>query len=278
MTNASHPPIPNLEAKIAHDSLERYCGCEIKEFGSYLLLTNFPRYVRYFAESRKVPMHEGSMFKVAHSPEEDVSILDFKMGSPVAALVVDLCSFLPIKAALMLGMCGGLRRRYQVGEYFVPVASIRGEGTSDFYYPPEVPAMANFLMQRAVTQVLDHQQVNYHVGITHTTNIRFWEFNEEFKERLKASRAQSIEMECATLFAASYKRKLPLGALLLISDLPLSADGIKTKQSSQFVFDNFTADHVDKGVLITQAMRELQRLHAKGAYRGNPHMGPPPEI
>ncbi|MDR3624165.1 MAG: AMP nucleosidase [Chlamydiales bacterium] len=256
-----------LEAQIARDSLERYCGCSINEFGSYLLLTNFPRYVKYFAESRGVPMIEGSMFKVAHSPKEDVSILDFKMGSPVAALVVDLCSFLPVKACLMLGMCGGLRRRYQVGEYFVPVAGIRGEGTSDFYYPPEVPALANFLMQRSVTQVLDDLKVNYHIGITHTTNIRFWEFNEEFKDRLKASRAQAIEMECATLFSASYKRKLPLGALLLISDLPLDHSGIKTKKSSQHVFDNYTQDHVEKGVLITQMMKKMQQQHVKGAHR-----------
>lgn len=258
-----------LETQIAHDSLERYCGCEIKEFGSYLLLTNFPRYIRYFAESRKVPMTEGSMFKVAHSPAEDVSILDFKMGSPVAALVVDLCSFLPIKASLMLGMCGGLRRRYKIGEYLVPVASIRGEGTSDFYFPPEVPALANFLMQRAVTQVLDRLQVNYHIGITHTTNIRFWEFNEQFKEKLKTTRAQAIEMECATLFAASYKRKLPLGGLLLISDLPLAQDGIKTKKSSQFVFDNYTSDHVEKGIAIMHEMKEMQKLNLKGAHRGS---------
>jgi AMP nucleosidase len=256
-----------LEAKIAKDSLERYCGCEAKEFGSYLLITNFPRYVKYFAESRGVQIHEGSMFKVAHSPKENISILDFKMGSPVAALVVDLCSFLPFKSALMLGMCGGLRRRYQIGEYLVPIASIRGEGTSDFYYPPEVPALANFLMQRCVSEVLDENSYNYHIGITHTTNIRFWEFDEPFKQRLKQSRAQAIEMECATLFSASYKRKLPLGALLLISDLPLNRDGIKTKQSSQFIFDTFTKDHVEKGVLVMQRMKRMQDMQVKGAHR-----------
>src|SRR5271170_5349718 len=145
---------------------------------------------------------------------------------------------MPIKTTLLLGMCGGLRRRYQTGEYLVPVASIRGEGTSDFYFPPDVPALSNFLMQKAV----------YHIGITFTTNMRFWEFNEEFKTRLKATKAQAIEMECATLFAASYKRKFTLGALLLISDLPLNNNGIKTKKSSESVYDRYMADHVEKGV------------------------------
>ena len=222
-----------------------------------------------FAQSRGVPIHEGSMFKVAHCPKEDVSILDFKIGSPAAALVVDVCSFLPIRASILLGMCGGLRRRYQVGEYLVPVASIRGEGTSDFYFPLEVPALANFLMQKAVTDVLEQEQAPYHIGITYTTNMRFWEFNEEFKNRLKATKAQGIEMECATLFTASYKRKFTLGALLLISDLPLNHDGIKTRESSKLVFDVHTAGHVELGVKILQAARIMQSRKIKGAYHRN---------
>lgn len=257
------------EAEIARQTLERYSGCDAEAFHSNLIITNFPRYVDYFAESRGIRTHEGSMFKVAHSPNDDVSILDFKIGSPAAALVVDVCSFLPVRASILLGMCGGLRRRYQVGEYLVPVASIRGEGTSDFYFPIEVPALANFLMQRAVTEILDREKANYHIGITYTTNTRFWEFNEEFKERLKATKAQGIEMECATLFAASYKRKFTLGSLLLVSDLPLNRDGIKTKQSSQWVFDNFTADHVEKGIRILKLAREMQSKQVKGAYHRN---------
>lgn len=257
------------EAEIARQTLERYSGCEASQFQTNLIITNFPRYVDYFAQSRSVPIHEGSMFKVAHCPKEEVSILDFKIGSPAAALVVDICSFLPIRASVLLGMCGGLRRRYQVGDYLVPVASIRGEGTSDFYFPIEVPALANFLMQRAVTEVLDEEKATYHIGITYTTNMRFWEFNEEFKNRLKLTKAQGIEMECATLFAASYKRKFTLGALLLVSDLPLNQDGIKTKQSSQWVFDTYTADHVEKGIKIMKVAREMQAKKIKGAYHRN---------
>lgn len=257
------------EEVFARETLERYSGCDISEFQPNLLLTNFPRYVDCFAEKRCVPVQEGAVFKVAHCPEEGVSILDFKIGSPAAALVVDLCSFLPFKASLFLGMCGGLRRRYVVGDYLVPVASIRGEGTSDFYFPSEVPALANFLMQKAVTDVMEETKSLYHIGITYTTNMRFWEFNEEFKTKLKNSKAQAIEMECATLFIASYKRKFTLGALLLVSDLPLNNDGIKTKKSSSFVYDNFMADHVEKGISILKRAKSLQTLRVKGAYHRN---------
>jgi AMP nucleosidase len=271
MFSAEHEVNLEHERQIAIDTLERYSGSLASEFQPLLLLTNFPRYVEYFAKSRGVQIKEGAMFKVAHSPKDCVSIIDFKIGSPAAALVVDVCSFLPVKASLLLGMCGGLRSHYKIGDYFVPVAAIRGDGTSDFYFPPEVPAMANFLVQKAVTEVMDETQSSYQVGITHTTNKRFWEFNAEFKERLKSNRSQAIEMECATLFISSYKNKLPLGALLLISDLPLEPHGIKTKESSEKVYLTHTGDHVDKGVEILKRMDTLLHRRAKGADRDYPH-------
>lgn len=256
------------EARVALDTLERYSGSSVDAFCSYLLLTNFGRYVNYFAEKRGLEVHEGAMFTVAHSPEDDISMLDFKIGSPAAALAVDICAYLPIQAALLLGMCGGLRRHYQIGDYFVPVAAIRGDGTSDFYFPPEVPALSNFLVQKAVTDVLEEDQVEYHIGITHTMNKRFWEFNEGFKKQLKANRAQAIEMECATLFLASYCHKLPLGALLLVSDLPLEHTAIKTKESSERVFEQYMVDHVDRGVRAMHHTQAMVKANVKGVRRG----------
>lgn len=257
------------EAQIARDTLERYSGSETELFNSYLLLTNFSYYMRLFCKMYNVELKEGAMFTSAHFPEQDISIIDFKLGSSAAALTVDLCSFLPqVKGALMLGMCGGLRRHYNVGDFFVPVASIRGEGTSDFYFPPEVPALANFLIQKAAVEVLEEFQAPYHIGITHTSNIRFWEFNEPFKEKLKENKAQAIELECATLFAASYRRKLPLGALLIVSDLPLTREGIKTKKSSQHIFDTYTEAHIRMGVDVIEVLKEKFKHKEKGAFRG----------
>lgn len=262
-------PEQHLQEHIARETLERYSGSPVSDFQPYLLLTNFSKYVHYFAESRNVKVIEGPTFKVAHSPNDRVSILDFKIGSPAAALVMDLCEFLPIRASLLLGMCGGLRRNYQVGDYFVPIASIRAEGTSDFYFPSEVPALANFLVQKMVTNVLDEEHATYHVGITHTTNKRFWEFDKDFKTRLQVTRPQAIEMECATLFMAGYSHRVPIGALLLISDLPLMHEGIKTKKSSENVFANYTSDHVEKGIKMLLALDIALKKEAKGIFRGS---------
>jgi len=257
------------EKQFAKDTLERYSGSPAEDYQSNLILTNFPRYVDHFGSTMNVPVFEGSMFKVAHSKKDDISILDFKIGSPAAALVIDLCSFLEVKSAVLLGMCGGLRRRYKIGEYLVPIASIRAEGTSDFYFPNEVPSLANFLMLKAVTEVLEEAKSTYHIGITYTTNLRFWEYNEKFIEHLKATRAQAIELECATLFTASYKRKFTLGALLLVSDLPLNRDQMKTKKISEFVFENFMPDHIEKGIAILKYARVMQAKKIKGAYHRN---------
>lgn len=254
------------EERFALDTLERYSGCAAADFQKSLLLTNFPHYVDAFAKKTGAEIFEGSMFKVAHAKDQGISILDFKIGSPAAALVVDLCSFLPTHAALLLGMCGGLRRRYQVGDFLVPVASIRDEGTSDYYFPPEVPALSNFLILRAIIETMEEKKIPHHIGITYSTNKRFWEFNDKIKTKLKDSRAQGIEMECATLFMASYARKFSLGAFLLVSDLPLNNNGIKTKQHSKFVFEKYMDDHIQHGIDIVKRAEVLVEKKSKGMY------------
>jgi AMP nucleosidase len=256
------------QKQFALDTLERYAGSPIDDFQPFILLTNFPRYVDYFAKEFHCKIHEVSMFKIAHSKKLRTSILDFKIGSPAAALVMDLCAFLPCYAMLLLGMCGGLREDYKIGEYLVPIASIRGDATSDFYFPPEVPAMANFTIQKHVVDVLEREKIEYHIGITHTTNKRFWEFNSEFRKRLKETRPQAVEMECATLFAASYSHRLPLGALLLISDIPLKTSGVKTKKSSELVFANHMPEHINLGIDIVRQLDSVERLKE---YRKHVH-------
>ena len=44
---------------------------------------------------------------VVHSKKAGVSIVDFSIGSPTAALIIELLATLDPKAVLLLGMCGG---------------------------------------------------------------------------------------------------------------------------------------------------------------------------
>lgn len=248
-----------LKRKIGRDSLERYTNSRISDFQPFILLTNFSRYMNLFSERTGKEISEGSVMEVCHWPEENISILNFGVGSPLAALVIDLLAFADPVAILMLGMCGGLRTKHKLGDFFNPVAAIRDEGTSNHYMPPQVPALASFTVQKAVATELEKTKYFYHTGVVHTTNYRMWEFNEQFREILVSEKVGAIEMECATLFSAGFSRNLNVGALLLISDLPHTSRGIKTKASSRMVFEKYANPHITLGIDVLKNIRDLER-------------------
>jgi AMP nucleosidase len=243
--------------RVGLGTLERYTGSAAAEFQPWVLLTNFELYVHEFARRFDAEVRRGSVMMAAHSPRRRLSIVDMGVGSPTAALIVELLTFVKPHAVLLLGMCGGLRESYSVGNFFNPVAAIRDEGTSDFFLPPQCPALASFKIQRFVCRELERRDLRYHTGVIHTTNVRFWEFDEAFRARLREERAQAIDMECATLFTAAYARQVALGALMLVSDLPLREGGVKTRESARRVFERHTAIHVDTGIAV------LDELQAK---------------
>ncbi len=248
-----------LKEKIGLESLERYTDSAATDFQPFILLTNFSHYVKMFCGLSGKGVSEGSLMEVCHWPEENISILNFGVGSPLAALVIDLLSFVDPVAILMLGLCGGLRKKHRLGDFFNPVAAIRDEGTSNHYMPAQVPALASFTVQKAVALEMEKTGYYYHTGVVHTTNYRMWEFDETFRETLKNEKVSAIEMECATLFSAGFSRNLNVGALLLISDLPHSRRGIKTKESSRRVFATYAEPHLNLGINVLRHLREMER-------------------
>lgn len=236
--------------RVGISTLERYTGSNSDEFQPYILLTNFKRYVNAFGERFAIETRHGSAMRAAHAPAAGISIIDYGVGSPVAALIIELLSFIRPKAVLMLGMCGGLRDEYTIGDFFNPVAAIREEGTSNAYMPPQCPALSSFVIQRYVCEELERRALTYRTGVIHTTNVRFWEFNPDFCTTLKVERVQAIDMECATLFTVGFSRYVPVGALMLISDLPLKIGGVKTKESARRVFEEYAGVHLDTGISV----------------------------
>lgn len=240
-------------------TLERYSGSSASEIQPYILLTNFMRYVDLFSEKAGAPVRFGSAMRACHSPGQGVTMIDYGVGSPVAALIIELLSFVKPVAVLMLGMCGGLRDEYEVGDFFNPVAAIRDEGTSNAYMPPQCPSLSSFVIQRFACQELERRNLRYRTGVIHTTNVRFWEFNEDFQKTLRAERVQAIDMECATLFTVGFSRVVPVGALMLISDLPFKPQGVKTKESARMVFEKYSDLHIELGVQTLAQMREKEQ-------------------
>ena len=249
--------------KIGYEFLERYTGSKIADFQPYILLANTDSYLNKFAELTGQPIVHGSSMSICHDPQNKISLINFGIGSPLAALIAELLSLIKPQAVLLLGLCGGLREHYKIGDYFNPVAAIRADGTSSTYLPERCPALSSFVVQRHVCQVLEAQQKPYHTGVIHTTNVRFWEFKESFKASLKEERSQAIDMECATLFTVGFTYYLVIGALMLITDLPLQPNGVKTIASSRRVTKQYLTEHLNLGVTT---MLELQqtpsdRLH-----------------
>lgn len=246
--------ISQTQRAIARDMIERYTGSRLSAFRKQIILTNFDYYLQRFKIIGQATGYVGSVMQVAHSEEMDVSFIDFGIGSPTAALIMELLTVVNPKAVLFLGMCGGLHRSLRVGDFVLPMAAIRDEGVSRHFMPPRVPALPTFKIQKFVSQIIVEKGFDYRTGVIHTTDYRFWEFDEKFKAILRAERAIGIDMECASLFVTGFAGRVPIGALLLVSDLPLKTKGVKTKESASKVFRKFTDIHLEIGI---KAMSEI---------------------
>jgi|TARA_B110000483_G_scaffold99569_1_gene122133 AMP nucleosidase len=233
--------------EITENWLPRYTGLELSEFSDYIILTNFNDYLLKF-----IDITGGQLIGIKKSMPcasgGGMTMINFGMGSPNAATICDLLTAINPKAVLFLGKCGGLKKRTEIGDYIVPIGAIRGEGTSNSYFPPEVPALPTFSLQRAVSHVIRNRECDYWTGTVYTTNRRVWEHDEVFKNYLEDIRAMAIDMETATLFSVAFKNHIPLGALLLVSDQPMVPEGVKTEESDQNVSSSYVKTHIEIGI------------------------------
>jgi AMP nucleosidase len=227
----------------------------LAEFGEYILLTNFGNYVEKFARRFDVPVRglDWPMQTATYS-DSGLSIINFGMGSASAATVMDLLLAIEPKGVLFLGKCGGVKDSTEIGHFILPIAAIRGEGTSDDYLPPEVPAMPSFKLHKFVSSKIVEAKMDYRTGVIYTTNRRVWEHDDRFKDRLRALRVIGVDMETATVFAVGVANQIPRGALLLVSDIPMTPEGVKTEQSDKLVTDYYIDLHLDIGI---KAMTEI---------------------
>lgn len=234
--------------EIVSNWLPRYTGTELKDFGRYILLVNFSHYVELFAKWHDVEV-KGRGRAMQSATAGNITIINFGMGSPNAGTIIDLITAIDPHAALFLGKCGGLKTgKNQIGDLILPIAAIRGEGTSNDYLPPEVPALPAFALQKAISTSIRDLNFDYWTGTVYTTNKRVWEHREDFKEYLTSLRPIAIDMETATIFIAAFKNHIPAGALLLVSDMPMIPEGVKTDSSDQNVTENFAHTHLKLGI------------------------------
>jgi AMP nucleosidase len=232
---------------IVENWLPRYTGLKLEEFGRDILLTNFDNYVKKFAEWHNVEVH-GHDKAMLNATAEGITIINFGMGSPNAATIMDCLTAIMPQAVLFLGKCGGLKAKNNIGDLILPIAAIRGEGTSNDYFPPEVPSLPAFALQKAISTTIRDYNQDYWSGTVYTTNRRVWEWDEDFKNYLIKIRAAAIDMETATIFSTAFYNEIPAGALLLVSDSPMTPDGVKTEASDKVVTSNYVDLHLKIGI------------------------------
>jgi AMP nucleosidase len=244
--------------EIVSNWLPRYTGVALDQVPPHILLTNFGHYLEVFAAHMGTEI-VGRDRPMPSATADGIMMINFGMGSANAATMMDLLSAVRPKAALFLGKCGGLKRKNQLGDLVLPIAAIRGEGTSNDYLLPEVPALPAFSLQRAVSTMIRDLGHDYWTGTVYTTNRRVWEHDEVFKEYLRKTRCMCIDMETATVFAAGFANAIPVGALLLVSDQPMIPEGVKTEASDRKVTEQFVQIHIQVGI---EALRLIRR-HGK---------------
>lgn len=243
------------KSEIVKNWLPRYTGTPLESFGQYILLTNFDDYVEMFAKQFKVKVR-GRDKPMPNATANNISIINFGMGSSMAATIMDLLSAIQPKAVLFLGKCGGLKKKTKLGDLILPIAAIRGEGTGDYYVPPEVPSLPSFRFQMAISHVIRRNDRDYLTGTIYTTNRRVWEHDRAFKKYLQSIRAMAIDMETATIFTVGFINEIPHGALLLVSDNPMIPEGVKTEKSDRLVSRQYVKQHLQIGVESLEELRD----------------------
>ena len=233
--------------EIVKNWLPRYTGMPIEEFGKHILLTNFNQYLELFAHWNHAEI-KGKGRPMQAVSSHNITMINFGIGSSNAATIMDLLSAIKPKAALFLGKCGGLKKKNSVGDFILPIAAIRGEGTSDDYFPRKVPALPAFSLQKAISTTIRDEKRDYWTGTIYTTNRRVWEHDEKFKKLLKKTRSMAIDMETATIFMVGFANKIPAGALLLVTDQPMIPEGVKTSESDKSVNEMYVEEHVRIGI------------------------------
>lgn len=252
-----HPRRDGLtKPEIARDWLPRYTGMALDDFGDHILLTNFKDYVDRFAARFDCEIHGRDRPMQAATNDDGLTIVNFGIGTANAATIMDLLTARMPNGVLFLGKCGGLKDSTEIGHFILPIAAIRGEGTSDDYFPPEVPALPSFKLHKFVSEKIAERHLDYRTGVVYTTNRRLWEHDDRFLERLRRLTAIAIDMETATVFIVGHANQISRGALLLVSDVPTTPEGVKTEASDRRVTREWAEVHLDIGIAAMSEIAE----------------------
>lgn len=192
-----------------------------KEIADYGIILESYRILEYFQE-------QGVKFKTISSYHLDYDwYLYDKNGVKVAVAVsqgasmaVDLAERYAssgVKYITRIGTTGALNKDLRLGEIALPIASIKDEGTSNFYIEKNAPAIANIELFRKLEEKLKQKGEKVNVGISWSTDGR-WKETDKMVRRYISSGAIFADMESSALFSFGLNRRVKVASLSILSD------------------------------------------------------------
>ena len=277
--------------------LRHYTGTDPSGFQSFVLFTNYQRYIdefiayglkeieagralRFIEPGNRItePGKEPTVPPLAKMPQmpayhlvqpdgEGITLVNIGVGPSNAKTATDHIAVLRPHVWLMVGHCGGLRASQRLGDYVLANAYLRDDHVLDSLLPLAIPvptiAEVQLALASAVTEVTGLkgkvQKERLRTGTVVTTDDRNWELRfDELAVRFNQSRAIAIDMESATIAANGYRFRVPYGTLLCVSDRPLHGE-IKLPGMADAFYEERVSQHLQIGIKALEYMREEAR-------------------
>lgn len=249
------------------DRLSHYTGTPAESFQRHVLFTNYAMHVESFLErfpDAERPDRDGVQMPAYHHPREGgdgVTLVNIGVGPANAKTVTDHLAVLRPDTMIMIGHCGGLRNRQELGDFVLATAYQRADHVLDEVLPADVPVIPSLRLNGYLMDALRTAAATWRPGVVHTTDNRNWEFNQAATlARMRVARAVAVDMESATIAANGFRYRIPNATLLCVSDKPLHHEP-KLAGGARAFYEASKRKHL--GIAL-DAVERVRREHPDG--------------
>lgn len=166
-------------------------------------------------------LHAGitiSIYKFAYKGH-DLGIYMTILGGAATTALMEEVLVKGAEKVLLFGSCGVLDKQLTAGHFIIPTSAYRDEGTS--YHYMSASDFVDITSSKRLGKIFDELNIPYIFGKTWTTDAFYRETRNNVEARKKDG-CITVEMECASVMAASQFRKVSAYQFLYAED---SLDG-----------------------------------------------------
>lgn len=252
---------PPERMELSLNRLSHYTGTNAEDFQRYVLFTNYHMHVEAFLElfpDCVKPERSQVQMPAFHHRLDDhngVSLVNIGVGPSNAKTITDHVAVLRPDLMMMIGHCGGLRNRQEIGDFVLATTYLRADQVLDDVLPPHVPIVSNFQLNQLLYDELERRALPFRMGTVFTTSNRNWEFNQRVPlAEITASRAVATDMESATVAANGFRYRIPSSTLLVVSDKPLHGQP-KLEGPARAFYEASKRQHVEVAIAAVDRVR-----------------------